>query len=435
MGQPEPQDLEAALESFGAEVAALQDVELANRRSLADVRARLLSTPKPIRRRSRGPYLAMAAACLLAAAGTYAAWPPTSGAPEEVPETVAALTYAISSDTAHPEASIPGSPGRWVASESTPQTLSFSDGSETQVAPRSNVRIAALRPEGAHLDLQRGALRVHVEHREDTAWEVQAGPFSVAVVGTTFDVAWDPDEERFDLHLEEGEVRVTGPGIEQRSVRTGQTLTVELPETDRPTPADTPALDTVVQVSEAPTSTESQARPRRPRRDSPAPAAPDWRALARQARHGEAVAAADWDQELNRASSGDLLLLGDAARLSGSPAQARRAYLGLRDRFPQSTEAVRSAFLLGRLAMRGGNAASAAAWFERAVNEDPNGRYAMMAAGRRIEAYRQAGNEIAAARAAQSYLRRYPQGPHAATARELLADVGENDTMREWTPD
>jgi TolA-binding protein len=117
----------------------------------------------------------------------------------------------------------------------------------------------------------------------------------------------------------------------------------------------------------------------------------------------------------------DLLTLGSTARLAGSAARAREAYLAARRRFPNSVEAGISAFSLGRLASDAGHASDAIGWFKRYLAEQPSGPLAREAAGRLIELLRQTGDTVRAREAAQSYLKWYPTGPHAALARSVLA--------------
>lgn len=386
---------------LGTAVAELQDEQLSERDDLARVRSRLLSPPP-----RRG-----------------IAWGWTL-----VPASLAALALAWFGFFHEPralEVSVGGEAldvGAWVAADADAREVQFSDGSEIRLEPSSGVRVAELDANGAALDLQRGSMHVRVVHRdEDTEWRVAAGPFTVEVVGTAFDVAWDPAQQRFGLHLEEGRVRVAGPTVEERIVEVGETLSVELERQRVQVVLQVPEDEDTERVVEVP-EVEIEARPQQPR---PQKLHIDWRQLARQARHREAVAAANWDRELATATAQDLLLLGDSARLGGSPAKANIAYLGVRERFVGTPEAAQAAFLLGRLAMRTGDPGSGAAWFERSIAEDDDGPYAMVARGRLIDAYRRAGNEVAARRSAAGYLDAHPSGPHANLARSLQEGMTE----------
>ncbi len=120
-------------------------------------------------------------------------------------------------------------------------------------------------------------------------------------------------------------------------------------------------------------------------------------------------------------SLADLAALADAARYAGRSDLARRALLAERARFPGSAEARAAAFLLGRIADDGASTAAAVRWYDDYLTEAPHGAFAAEALGRKLVALRRAGDPAARPTAAE-YLRRYPDGPHAAAARELAAD-------------
>src|SRR5260370_26491474 len=75
----------------------------------------------------------------------------------------------------------------------------------------------------------------------------------------------------------------------------------------------------------------------------------DWRELADRGRYPEALAAVEtlrFDAQCERRPSSHLLLLRNAARMAGRAAQADRAVLGLRPRFPRDTAAAIAAVYL-----------------------------------------------------------------------------------------
>jgi hypothetical protein len=116
----------------------------------------------------------------------------------------------------------------------------------------------------------------------------------------------------------------------------------------------------------------------------------------------------------------DLAALADAARYARRPELARRALLAERARFPGSPDARAAAFLLGRLADDAeGSLDSAMTWYDVYLSESPRGAFAAEALGRKLTALKRAGDPAARA-VADDYLHRYPDGPYAAPARELL---------------
>ena len=156
---------------------------------------------------------------------------------------------------------------------------------------------------------------------------------------------------------------------------------------------------------------------------APPDVATSWRDLANQGKYAEALAAASaagFDAQCQRASAGELALLGDTARFAGDHAKATRALSTLRRRFPGTAPAAQAAFLLGRLEFDGpGSFQKAADWFRTSLREQPNGPLAAEARGRFMEALHRAGNDHAARDAAAQYLHDYPSGPYAALAKDI----------------
>ena len=168
---------------------------------------------------------------------------------------------------------------------------------------------------------------------------------------------------------------------------------------------------------------------------SPSPKAPsatqpsvgkDWASLARAGRYADSYAlanAAGVASECAHRGADDVLLLGEAARLTGHAEDARIAYDAVRRRFPGSAQAAQAAFNLGRLEVRAGHSTASVGWFETYLRERPQGPLAQAALGRLLEARVELGDTRAARDTARSYLERYPAGPHADAARKVLESV------------
>lgn len=446
------------IQELGATVAREQDRLLDERDDeLRRVRARLLARPE----RQRSPWLpGLALAAVAAAALAFVLLRPDGPAP---------LTYRVG------DAPRPAPVGQWLSAEGRALPVIFSDGTRLELSAGSDGEVAALDPRGADFHLERGHVRADVVHREDTRFVVEAGPFSVHVVGTEFDVAWSPAEARFELHLRQGEVRVSGPLIEERSVVAGEYLLVwaregrievgedgdaeplgsgplgsgplgsgplgsgplgpDLPEA---TASARPAAPLAAPREGAPEAAPEVAAAvaRRagtpspalaPEPEAPAPDAPEpeesYDELAQSGRYAAAVAAAEargWRATLDAADAAPLLRLADAARLAGRDELATQAYERVRERFGGSSRAARATFALGRLAFdRRGRPGEAAGHFTTYLRQAPDGAFAREASGRLIEAHRGAGDAAAARAAAHAYLERYPDGPHAPLARSL----------------
>ena len=302
------------------------------------------------------------------------------------------------------------------------QPLDFADGSRVLVHGGSLVHLHSVDPQGARVELEQGELSASIVHREDTHWTFLSGPFTVEVTGTKLWIDWKPATKRFEVSVQKGSVRVTGPMLEGgRSVTAGQRCRVDIPQARlEVTPTEAAQTNdtesTSVQLEDLPLASSSS--PSAPS-SADAVAGPSWIELEQAARWKEAMAAAE-RQGLTSiyatASSDQLMALARAARLSGHGDKATRALLTCRERFPGSPAAAQAAFLLGRAAAP----ATAARWLAQYLQEAPSGPFAREAAGRLIEAYSQAGNQAAARQAASVYLQRYPNGPHAAFARSII---------------
>ncbi len=374
------------------------------------------------------------------ATAVAAAWglPRLGGLPERAAPR-AALSYDIEGGTV-----VDGGYLRESGSEAI--KLRFSEGTEIVLTPGTRARLRTVSSLGARIAIEHGTTAFRVTPRTEARWQVDVGPFLVTVRGTVFTVSWDAVSERLDLKLHRGEVSVTGPiSTGEISVKAGQRLVVNLPKKET---VITEEDDGVGQGSvRAPSSdtaapTEASASERRapvtgrPTGRNPASAserrAVDARFLAGQS-WVEAVAAGQWDRvlaEVDRAgvqhtlahaSSEDLLALADAARYRRRAGLARAALLAERHRFPSSPSALDAAFLLGRLAeSRQGEIGEAVRWYDTYLAGAPAGTYASEALGRKMMATKQLRGTSTAESLAREYLRRFPAGPYAGTARALL---------------
>jgi TolA-binding protein len=150
----------------------------------------------------------------------------------------------------------------------------------------------------------------------------------------------------------------------------------------------------------------------------------EWAVLARHGHYDRAyalAARAGIEAEAKTRALDEVLLLGEASRLTGHADDARLAYQAVRLRFPKTAAAAQAAFHLGVLETRVGKRALAADFFETYLNEKPRGPLAPAALGRLIEARAALGDGAGARAAAKSYVERYPSGPHADEANKVLS--------------
>lgn len=311
--------------------------------------------------------------------------------------------------------------GTYLTSESRPLSLGFSDGTTTRLAPATRARIAALDARGAHLVLESGRARFEVKPNSDARWRVSTGPFLVEVTGTKFDVAWHPEQDSFELHLEQGQVQLSGCmfGEEGKVVMPGETVRASCRRRTSELLGEGGSADAAL-APEEPSTPEPSPKATR----SAASAGSTWRELAGKGRYDEALDAIgpNFALECSRVSARELMLLGDAARFAGRPQQSEQAYLSLRRRFAGSELAGLAAFALARLAFdQRSDHAAAIRWLHTYLREQPGGKFAREAEGRLIEALHRSGDQSTARRQARRYLQHHPNGPHARLARDLLA--------------
>jgi len=380
---------------------------------LAGARARFaeklhgVDSPAPSKWRFVMPVLSAAAAAALVA---FLVWPETP------------LSMTVRGQ--------PGLSGEFIQAKAGDEAIDFSDGTEVLLRSESEVRVTRVTAHGADVLLEKGAAHVAVVHRDkQTRWNFHAGPYRVAVVGTKFELRWNPETGGLEVEMDEGIVEVDGPGLSKQRVTTRQKL-----EAFSNPPRASLYLETppALAAADAQPQTEPPSVRVLPIKKSPAEKAPEkpkaqgatWRYLADQGDAIGAMRAADeagfsW---LTRSlPKSDVLLLGDTARKARQPAYAREAWLRVRERFPGSDAATAAAMRLGDLAAAvEHNDASAAKWFALAVKEAPNADTAPVAMGRWLEVLVHDGKTAEAKKVAADYVKRFPNGEKVAEARELL---------------
>ncbi|HEX4335840.1 MAG TPA: FecR domain-containing protein [Polyangiaceae bacterium] len=325
-------------------------------------------------------------------------------------------------------------------------SLRFSEGTEIDLGPGSKGKVESVTADGARVVLGTGLLRARVVHRPRTHWAVMAGPYSIEVTGTAFDVGWSTSGERLELCLHDGSVIVRGPSLRdglrvaagQRLVAHARTGGAELsslfaPEAAAETPSESPRAvepsNTTEPLNdvEAPGAAEPSSAEREPG-DSvetpPAHPSPSWSEMLASGNFRGVIESAESrgvGNALNRGSLADLVALADAARYAHEKALAKRGLLAERTRFPGSAEARGAAFVLGRMADDAGLSAEALHWYDEYLSESPRGSFAAEALGRKLVALVRAGDTGSARSIAGTYLERFPRGAHAAYAREVLS--------------
>ncbi len=320
--------------------------------------------------------------------------------------------------------------------------VAFNEGSRVRLASGTRGRIRSVDDDGARMAIESGTAQFQITPGGARQWGVEVGPFLVTVKGTVFTVSWEPESERFELRLAHGRVDVSGPVSDGRlALRAGQRLVVDLAKGETRIIED--QLDGTVPEASAATEPVAEApspvlearaaggeQSDAPPVESASLASPRVEKARRARRWAEALANGDWDTilddvertgvaaTLNRASSGELYALADAARYRRRAELARDALLAQRRRFPGS---LRALFLLGRVEeSRGGGMARAIAWYDEYLARTPRGVYAAEALGRKMTITSKLGGPAKARPLAEAYLRRFPGGSYAGSARAIL---------------
>jgi transmembrane sensor len=383
-------------------LAAEQDGQLRDDGSVGEARAKLFSPPHRRRRPWLWPTLAVASAAA-----------------------IALIVLGLPAQAVTIVADAPTTEGGWYEARDAALPLSFSDGTRVVLVAGTRARVVATRPSGADVSVERGEFTAHVVPRDGASWAFRVGPYDVAVVGTHFAASWDPARQHFELNTYEGAVEVVGPGVAGRRVASGQALAIDAVVGESPR-VRAGAIDETVPAASASGPTAERPDDPEPAQtadvaasaSAPPAATATWRRLFERGDYTAAweAVAPRLDNLMASGSADDLATLADVANLNGQSAQARKAYLALRRRFPASGRATRAAFALGRMAF-GSDPSGAAQWFETYLAEAPNGGLAREALGRVLEIRRSGPGGPAVAR---RYLDRFPSGPHAELARRTL---------------
>ena len=302
----------------------------------------------------------------------------------------------------------------------------FSDGSQLALAPGSQTTVSDLNAHGGHVRVEEGLAHVTIAKKPGAAWSVLAGPYTVRVTGTAFDVGWVAGAQRFDIAMQSGSVVITGPLAPNGVVLTaGQRLKADRELVVERTPPVT-ALEPVASAEPVAPEPVEALLPAAPPGASAArrsiSRAPSWRSLVAKGSFDTVLQQAEKrgvPSVLSSANLEDLSALADAARYAHRPDLSQRALLAQRQRFAGSAQARDAAFFLGTLGEKQGGALD---WYDRYLAESPGGAYASQALGRKLTLVYGQHRSAEAQKVATDYLARYPKGPYASTARKVLSE-------------
>jgi hypothetical protein len=315
--------------------------------------------------------------------------------------------------------------------ESSSRVIDLADGSRVAVEEGAQVRI--LDQSTIKVRLVSGRVSVKVAKQHGADWELVAGPYRIAVVGTQFDVAFDAVSEGFEVRVKEGLVRAFGRDLPKGGLflREGQvyasdsSTASETASSDGMTNAEAsapqPAAQPLVPVPSARHATLEVPKAATPVEVEDVPAS--WRRACAAGHYKDAFppgALTDFQGLLENSSQAELLQLANCLRYGDRGREAERALLRLRERFPGTTSAVLAGYHLARLSQRAANAGAATQWFETYLVESPRGELAASARAELVHLWIQRRNMPRALAAAEEYLRLHPTGSFAGQAKDLL---------------
>ncbi len=312
----------------------------------------------------------------------------------------------------------------------------FNEGSRLALTPGARSQLRLVDRDSAHVSIERGKASFQVVHKNNRRWLVDAGPFLVTVTGTVFTVAWDPLSEELDLRLLQGSVVVSGPvSSGEIALRAGQRLLANLAKAEAVITEEPPEQESSAPASpdRVPAVPPPGLQPSAPG-PSPTPVASAVAGPAHDRQWSRKLARGQWDRilhdaqrvgvetTLSQASSEDLFALANAARYRHLLDLARSALLAERRRFPGSQRGLEAIYLLGRVEeLRETGTAEAIGWYDEYLARAPTGPLGGEALGRKMTLTDKLEGPARARVLAEEYLRRFPKGNYAGSARELLA--------------
>ena len=286
--------------------------------------------------------------------------------------------------------------------------IRFSDGTDVALVGGATLHVARMAPEGAEIHVEQGTVTAAVVHQNArTAWDFVAGPFRVHVVGTTFDLGWEPKAGRMQLAMHEGIVTVEGCGVAAREVRAPHDLELACAEKETNGEFGAAALAKTPPANRTPRGTPAT-------RESDAPPTldsllnnGDWDAAY-------ALVAPDFDTRILQATPEQSLRLGDIARMAKHGAEAERAYLAAAERGHLALAWLE----LAKLQLLRGHANAARASADAAARSG-TGSLVEDAHMLGVEAALSARDEDDARRRSRAYLLEFPEGSHVQEVAKL----------------
>jgi transmembrane sensor len=317
-----------------------------------------------------------------------------------------------------------------VATSTSAQELALPRGGVLQVGPSSRVALQVSDETGAVVRLHAGEVTLRVHAADGLRWIVDVDDYSVEALGTRFRVRHTKGVPL--VSVDEGVVRLTGPGLPEDGVRISATAWVDegpKPHPDEKTherlkgpstdPEPEARLDAAQMTEiETPSTADAVDQPR---------ARATWISRFRDAidagDSARAVATLPKGFPTGREplAAADFLDAGDALASQRESERAERAY-GAACRRPDAPACGVATFRLALIAARRSDTATAIDLSTRYLEQHPRGSLVREVLGRRMQWLETRGDLDGARRDAKRYLASWPDGPHAKRARRMAGE-------------
>lgn len=340
------------------------------------------------------------------------------------------------------EQTIAGDPrGDLIASEDQEVKLNFSDSSRATLAPHTTLRLtttdAPARVDGrlaqGRITFEGGQKPTEGAQAPTTQVRLSAGTFRLNAVGASFIFSYLPGESEVRLMTQAGVVQLTDTTGRVHEVRESEKLTLserQTPDRDQEAPTSTPQservgghdneahqIGDVAQVSDkALTSTEALSK-------AESRLGPTFAELAAEGKFAEVVASArsqGLSQLLASSPASELQELAQAARYTGNTTLATQVWTQIASRFSGTAAGRNAQFFLGRLAEQQGDNQGALSHYGNYLGQSGGSLYMAEALGRKLDLVQKIQGNRKALPVAREYLRLFPQGPYARTARDIV---------------
>ncbi|MCP4603684.1 MAG: hypothetical protein GY847_24730 [Proteobacteria bacterium] len=315
---------------------------------------------------------------------------------------------------------------------STEQVI-FPEGSKIDLLEDTGARIVEMTPRVRTVQIEHGSARMDVKHQQDVLWVVRAGPYSVEVTGTAFDIGWAPKKGELHLTMRKGHVRVRGPGVEEpMTVVAGNVLTAW---------SSNARIELVGNAKGKFQTGAGEETP--PKNVKPAREVPEIEPVV-DSRHGtfpkrntdksketvrkkSAITKKEQNADSSLLTCAQLWKQSNELRFAGDHDEAQKSFGQLRDSCPGTPKAVMASLILGRMAFDiAKDYTVAEMWFDTYLAESHGNGPIREVRGRLLECSVRLNRNKRATEEAIKYLAQYPDGPHAAIAKDVLAEVDDD---------